>query len=115
MSAVLEKDVDVLPKWVRNDTQPRPLTIEGMLAERETRYGSFESHASRSQALKAALVVGSPSWATMEAFQRESIEMISHKLARIMNGDPDYVDNWVDIAGYAQLVVDILNERNAQA
>lgn len=115
MSTVLKKDINALPKRVRDDTQPHPSTIEGMLAEREIRYGSFESHASRSQALKAALVVESPSWATMEAFQRESIEMISHKLARIMNGDPDYVDNWVDIAGYAQLVVDILNERNAQA
>lgn len=34
--------------------------------------------------------------------------MIQHKIARILNGDPDYVDNWVDIAGYAKLVADRL-------
>lgn len=31
--------------------------------------------------------------------------MIAHKIARILNGDPDYDDSWVDIAGYATLVV----------
>ena len=36
--------------------------------------------------------------------------MIFHKLARIANGDPTYIDSWTDIAGYAQLVVDDLNE-----
>ena len=113
MPSVLEEAVDVLPQWVRDDTQPRPSTIGGMLAERETRYGSYESHANRSQALKEALVAGSHNWVRMEPFQRESLEMIAHKLARIMNGAPNYVDNWTDIAGYAQLVVDILNSRDA--
>lgn len=41
--------------------------------------------------------------------------MIAHKLARIMNGDPNYIDNWTDIAGYAQLVVDILEQREVGA
>ena len=30
--------------------------------------------------------------------------MIASKIARIVNGDPDYADNWHDIAGYARLV-----------
>jgi hypothetical protein len=34
--------------------------------------------------------------------------MIAHKIGRIVNGDPDHVDSWVDIAGYAQLVADEL-------
>ena len=33
----------------------------------------------------------------------EALEMIAHKIARILSGDADYADNWVDIAGYAQL------------
>jgi hypothetical protein len=40
--------------------------------------------------------------------QWEAMEMIAHKLARIINGDPDYHDNWADIAGYAKLVADRL-------
>lgn len=38
----------------------------------------------------------------------QSLEMIQHKVARILNGDPDYPDSWIDIAGYAQLVADRL-------
>jgi hypothetical protein len=41
-------------------------------------------------------------------YQRESLEMIAHKISRIVNGDANYMDSWVDIAGYAQLVIDKL-------
>ena len=34
--------------------------------------------------------------------------MICHKIGRIVNGDPDYADSWIDIAGYAKLVADRL-------
>jgi hypothetical protein len=34
--------------------------------------------------------------------------MIAHKIGRILNGDPDYIDSWDDIAGYAKLVADRL-------
>lgn len=38
--------------------------------------------------------------------------MILHKIARIMNGDPDHIDHWHDIAGYATLIEWILtNDR----
>lgn len=30
--------------------------------------------------------------------------MICHKMARIINGDPNYRDSWDDVAGYATLV-----------
>jgi len=30
--------------------------------------------------------------------------MIFCKIARILNGDPNLIDNWHDIAGYAKLV-----------
>jgi len=36
---------------------------------------------------------------------KEALEMIQHKIARILNGDPNYADSWQDIAGYAQLIV----------
>jgi hypothetical protein len=37
--------------------------------------------------------------------------MIQHKVARILNGEPDYSDNWHDIAGYATLVDDLLSAK----
>ena len=43
-------------------------------------------------------------WGRLNTAQEEALEMIAHKIARIINGDPDYKDNWHDIAGYATLV-----------
>lgn len=41
--------------------------------------------------------------------QVEALEMIAHKIGRIINGDPNYADSWHDIAGYAKLVADRLD------
>ena len=52
--------------------------------------------------------------AKMQHDQIECLEMIAHKIGRILNGDPNYGDSWRDIAGYATLVADRLegvNER----
>jgi hypothetical protein len=48
-------------------------------------------------------------WALLSASQKEALEMIAHKIGRILNGDPNYDDSWRDIAGYAELIVKQLN------
>lgn len=78
--------------------------VDTMLTERNGRYGSFDSHATASQGLKHVFFAKRLRSA-YKTYQAEALEMIMHKLARIANGDPDYADNWVDIAGYATLVV----------
>lgn len=85
------------------------LDINTILAERGARYGEFKDHAALSQKLKMALVMHNPDkYDRMAPDQREALEMICHKMARIMNGDPNYGDSWRDIAGYATLVADRL-------
>ena len=80
--------------------------VTATLTERGKRYGKFRDHAALSQMFKGVMdTVDKP----MEADQREALEMIFHKVARILNGDADYADSWHDIAGYAQLVADRLN------
>jgi len=37
----------------------------------------------------------------------EALDMILHKISRLLNGDPHYIDTWHDIEGYAHLVVEI--------
>jgi len=88
--------------------------IASTLAERGTRYGSFEGHARITQALKLAMIE-SPNWLELADDQMEALQMIAHKIGRILNGDPDYDDSWVDIAGYAKLVADRLQARDASA
>ena len=43
-------------------------------------------------------------WWDLSPSQQESLEMIANKIARILNGDPNYAENWHDIAGYATLI-----------
>jgi hypothetical protein len=85
--------------------------VKATLAERGNRYGSFDGHAEIAQRLKAITRHFEAVRACdLQADQREALEMIMHKVARILNGDPNYIDNWVDIAGYATLVADRLEE-----
>ena len=80
-----------------------------VLVERGSRYGKFTTHAEYTQTLKAIFRAKmGVKWDGLEDDQKEALEMIAHKLGRIMNGDPNYADSWVDIAGYAQLVADRL-------
>ena len=90
------------------------ININDMLAGREARYGTFEGHARISQALKRAMHQA-PRWASLADDQKESLEMVQHKIARILNGDPDYLDNWVDLVGYSQLVVNRLEKEDNAA
>ncbi len=77
--------------------------IESVLAERGGNYGAFGVQADCSQQIKDIFTL-SPGWAKATSVQREGLEMIAVKLSRIVNGNPNWVDSWVDIAGYATLV-----------
>ena len=91
------------------DKAEQPKDLDGILAERGARYGSFASQAEFSQYLKDTLRRHNDYDKLMYS-QKEALEMIMHKISRILNGDPNYDDSWRDIAGYAELIVKELNE-----
>ena len=76
------------------------------LAERGARYGSFEDHATTCQALMRVMrgAHDGQGWAKQDDDQRQALTVIADKIARMLNGDPTYRDNWHDIVGYAKLV-----------
>jgi hypothetical protein len=76
--------------------------VSETLNTREETYGGFHNNADTSQKIKA-IMHGHMNWLRMKPYQREALDMIAHKMARILNGDPDYKDSWHDIAGYATL------------
>jgi hypothetical protein len=81
--------------------------IDKTLSERGSRYGSFAEHARIAQALKRAMA-DSPNWSKLTPDKREALETVQHKIARILNGDPEYHDSWHDMMGYTKLVADTL-------
>lgn len=82
--------------------------IDKLITERGSRYGKFKDGAEIMQELKDVMreVDG---WRNLTPSQREALDMIQHKIGRILNGDPTYDDSWKDIAGYATLIVNELN------
>lgn len=80
------------------------MSIEQTLQERGSRYGEFEEHARICQRLQDVMRQGNIGWDRLADDQKQALTVIADKIARMLNGDPSYVDNWHDIIGYATLV-----------
>ena len=104
----LTEDQGTVQKSVDNGDKPQNTSIAATLHDRGKRYGSFDKHALVTQRIKLAYETGK-NWDTLEPDMKEALEMIAHKIGRILNGDATYADSWHDIAGYAKLVEDRLN------
>ena len=83
------------------------MEVGEVLNERGTTHGAFEQNAEVSQALKRVLQYENAS--PMTDVQHEALDNICQKLARIVCGNPNHIDHWIDIAGYAMLAIDRLD------
>lgn len=92
------------------------MKTEDLIAERGKTHGNYEEHARAAQRIKHVmqnfLIIRPASdnpiapYHYLTESQRESLDMIAHKIGRILAGDPDFRDHWDDIAGYAKLVAE---------
>jgi hypothetical protein len=76
---------------------------EGLLNTRAKTHGDYDSMARRAQYLKESFRTSS-NWDSLTVGQKEALELIATKIARILSGNPHEADHWRDIAGYARLV-----------
>lgn len=99
--------------WQPNE--PEKAGIDKVLQERGNRYGDFSDHAQICQDLKT-IMQNTPTngWNKLSPVQKQALEVIADKIARILSGDPNYDDNWIDIQGYAKLVQERLPVVNGQ-
>lgn len=90
--------------------------VEDVLAEREGTYGNFMDQSVVTFDLKNVIAQHLAIRKKALAFdQLYALDMFCAKLARIINGNADHIDNWIDIAGYATLVADRLKREEAAA
>lgn len=82
--------------------------IASLITERGNKYGAFKDGAEIMRDLKNAMH-STDGWEKLSPSQQEALDMIQHKIGRVLNGDPTYDDNWKDIAGYATLVAEELS------
>ena len=86
-------------------------TTEELLAERGRQYGHFKDGAEIMQHLKRQLR-NAEGWNNLTHAQCEALDMICHKIGRILNGDPNIADHWDDISGYSTLCSMLINGEN---
>lgn len=83
-----------------------------ILTERGSKYGSFTRLSVYEQLLKDA-IRNHPQWEQLRPFEKTAIEMILHKVARLVNGGggSNHLDTVIDIQGYAKLIQDEYERR----
>jgi hypothetical protein len=77
------------------------MNVEETLAQRQGTHGDFAVNATASQVLKRTVVAYKTQ--SLSSVQAEALDNICQKIARIITGNPNHADNWHDIAGYATL------------
>jgi hypothetical protein len=78
-----------------------------LIINRQTTHGRYGVAAEMAQKMKG-IFQDAPNWDHLSAAQKESLHMISVKIARILCGNPRCIDHWMDISGYATLAADEL-------
>lgn len=106
---------ELLRNKIAAEQQKRPASVlqersASVLQERSATHGDFEHYAVISQRLKHALSAGT-NWEAMDVVQREALEAVMGKLARIVTGDPNFIDHYRDIIGYTQRAMDYTAEQ----
>lgn len=80
--------------------------INEILSTRATTHGDFGVNVTMSQDLKSTIEYYAEQTTTkLTKPQKEALDMICSKIARICVGNNSEIDHWRDIAGYALLVV----------
>lgn len=90
------------------------MNMQEMLEDRKVQHGDFNDHARIAQELKDVMrkELG---WSVLTSTQKEGLEMIQHKIARILAGNPDHADHWQDVEGYARITRERLPQRDVPA
>lgn len=87
-------------------------TPMSVIEERGARYGKFDHNAQITQECEEIFRRVAPEYKYMPDVHKEALHMILQKLSRCACGDPFYLDNWIDIMGYAENVVNYIQEEN---
>lgn len=91
--------------------------IDQTLGERGGRYGSIGMNSQFTQEMMSLVETFDderPIDQKLSYVHRECLHMIFHKIARMVCGDCWYADNAHDIAGYAKLLEEFINEQRPE-
>lgn len=84
-----------------------------LLQARGNTHGEFSVNSAVTQDLKRTMRAA-PNWNELTAFEAEALEMIAHKIGRILTGNPHLNDHWDDIEGYARLAAERVRKKSEE-
>jgi hypothetical protein len=82
--------------------------ITKILNERQATHGDYLSKCIFIQTIKESMRSENNNWIRLDPDMQESLDMMVHKISRILYGNPYHTDSWLDIAGYIMLVANRL-------
>jgi len=83
--------------------------INKTLENRKKSHGDFRDNSNISQRIKN-IIYDKSKTRVLSNSQYEALDMIAHKISRILAGDANFSDHWHDISGYAMLIEKQLKE-----
>ena len=80
--------------------------VNDVLAQRGNVHGKFGDNATFHEYMMAGMQAhrNGIGWQNLSARQKLSLDAMAQKIARILSGDPNFIDHWLDVEGYAKLV-----------
>jgi hypothetical protein len=94
---------------VEAKAEPEVSKVDKVLDTRADQYGSFMQSSDTVIRIKGIMHNAVARNAVhLYPDQLQALDMIATKISRIVHGNPNHLDSWTDIAGYATLVADRL-------
>ena len=88
------------------------MTDQPPIGARHETHGDYADTARYAQHLKTTMH-NARNWVRLSPDKREALDLIATKLARILSGEPNEPDHWLDLEGYARLARERLTETMA--
>lgn len=76
---------------------------QAIIEDRNNTHGDYEVQAALSQKQKD-LLRSAPGWDALSAEQKETLDMVCVKMSRVLCGNANEPDHWLDMMGYVKLV-----------
>jgi hypothetical protein len=79
-----------------------------IIENRASTHGDFKNVSFVAQSIKE--IIAESAAGRLSPQQHEALDLIATKIARIVSGNPDEPDHWLDIEGYARLARESINK-----
>lgn len=105
-----EPPAPAIPRREGTITQNKPseadiaAVVEQVVEARGKTHGDWGKMADVAQTLKATLHQA-PNWGRLSLMQRETLDSVCTKIARIVVGDASVREHWVDLIGYLEITL----------